>query len=162
MEKATAKVAVSVRMDAEVRDEFQRWAAEERRSLGNYLEALFMQERERRLCGDVTLESLSQKMDYLISLVQVKPKRKEDTEMAKVLALDCRGVVTEERWKEWVIHLARCGMRMNKYVAEKQMDKLVEIDRAEWDCNVLIDELIKEGAKSLYVPNSWLKPVKSK
>lgn len=157
-----AKVSVGVRLDADVRDEFQRWAAEDRRSLGNYFEALFMQERERRLSGEVTLEYLNQKLDHLISLVHVKPKRRDETEMAKVLAMDCRGVVSEEQWKAWVVHLARCGIRMNQYVAEKQMDKLVEIDRAQWDCNYLIDELIKEGAKSLYVPNSWLKPAKSK
>jgi len=64
-----AKVVVGVRMDAEIRDEFMRWAKADRRSLGNYLEALFMQERERRLNGDVTLNSLARKLDQIEGLL---------------------------------------------------------------------------------------------
>lgn len=61
-----AKIAVSVRMEEEIHDGFKRWADEDKRSLGNYLEALFMQEQERRRGQAVTLESIDDKLNKLL------------------------------------------------------------------------------------------------
>jgi len=162
-----AKVSVGVRLDAEVRDEFQRWAAEDRRSLGNYFESLFMQERERRLSGDITLEGISHQLmglslqiDQLYEFLRKpkpKPKRDADKEINKMLALDLQGVMDKEHWEAWIVHLLRLGVRINEYGAGNQLKQFIGLDKEGWDCNVLIDRLMKDNAKSVYVPFDWLK-----
>jgi len=88
-----------------------------------------------------------------------KPKHKRDAEkeINKMLALDLQGVMDKEHWEAWIVHLLRLGVRINEYGAGNQIKQFIGLDKEGWDCNILIDRLMKDNAKSVYVPFDWLK-----
>ena len=156
-----AKVVVSVRMEEEVRDQFQEWAKEDRRSLGNYLESLFMHECERRKNGDVTLGSLDVKLDRLLAMsdrVKVKPVKKVvDGNGKRLTAYDMEfdDFLDEVSWRKWVDHLHKSEVHLNHYQGKGQYERFRELDDIGINCESLIIELIKRTAKSIYIPNEW-------
>lgn len=153
------KVGVSVRMDAEVRDQFALWAKEDRRSLGNYLESLFMQECERRKNGDVTLASLDVKLDRILS-AQSKPKTTskrsgDGTKKLTAYDMDFEDFLSEPYWRKWIDHLHQSEVHLNHYQGETQYRLFSEIDDKGINCEALVDELIKRTARSVYIPTEW-------
>lgn len=155
------KVVVSVRMDAAVRDQFQAWAKEDRRSLGNYLESLFMQECARRKNGDVTLSSLDVKLDRLLAfhVVKEKPKQKKEscdgTKKLSAYDMEFEDFLSEPYWRKWIDHLHKSEVHLTHYQGALQYERFRELDDSGVNCESLVIELIKRTAKSIYIPNEW-------
>ena len=154
------KVMVAVRLPLSIKQTWQALAERQGRSMANYLERLLERENEQ---GDrVTLDTLDGKLDCLIELhrKENKPKKSINGDGKKKLTaydmdFDREYSVRPESWKLWIDHLHRCDVHLNHYQASIHFDKFIELRKDEWDCNNLIEDLIKEGARKIYLPYEW-------
>lgn len=154
----SGKVVVSVRMDSEVRDQFQEWAKGDRRSLGNYLESLFMQECERRKNGDVTLSSLDVKLDRLLAFHTIKEKSKSK-EKKSPFDIELFDGLDREVWHRWVKHRIKMGSPMSYGEAELTVNRLSDLDQSGLNVEVLIDESIRSVWRQIVVPKEAMKEI---
>jgi hypothetical protein len=166
------KSIVSFRMDDCIRDAVKSWAASEQRTLSNFMEALLYKEFDRRSGKNVTMDSVDSKIDcvgakidHLIALhnqAKYKQKTKRDGDERKLTAYDMEyeDFLCEEYWRRWVDHLHKCDVHLNHYQGQQHYARFREIDEEGFNCEALIDELIKRTAKTIYVPFEWKRDLK--
>ena len=95
-----------------------------------------------------------------LMLKSVTKEKKETLDKKTAYDMDFENhpdVVSEESWRSWIVHLHKCGIHLNHYQALKQFNLLIALSDDDWDCELLIEELIKEGARKIYLPFSWSK-----
>ncbi len=158
-----AKVVVSVRMDAEVRDSLKSFADQERRTLGSFIESLLMDEQERRSGGSVSLYDVMSRLEVILDKVDSQKKRKPKNELSPIHDVSLPEGFNPEIWESWIVHKRKMGVPMNHYHAQLEADKLAKLESEErWDIELLIKELIESCAKSIYVPTQWRYETKEK
>lgn len=139
-----AKIAVSVRMEEAIHGEFKRWADEDRRSLGNYLEALFMQERERRVHGDVTLAVLNEKLDRLLAKSK-SSSQKKDSVVTSEEEFVLPEYVDEEIWNDFVQHRKEIKKPLTKSTLKYELRCMEQAHANGWDIDGLLEKAIQKG-----------------
>jgi hypothetical protein len=154
---------VSFRMEEALGIALRAWAKAENRTLSNFMTNLINREMQRRDGKVVSLESLDIHLDQIEESIEQlkvqKKKRKVEDEGPSVFEMDFEShpeVVSEEAWKAWIVHLRKLGTRVDFYLACNHFNLLVELyEEGNWDCDKLIEHLIKHNARSIYLPSEW-------
>jgi hypothetical protein len=150
----------SVKMAAATKEAWRRLAEAEGRSMGNYLERLLNREAMEH---EVTLYDVMGRLEVIHALLVVKGGKVSKPEAKdhgpSPYDIDTGEIVTKETWHSWLNHLRGMGTRLNHYSAMKHFEQLRELyDRPEqWNCDELVKELIKQAARSIYLPYSFKK-----
>jgi hypothetical protein len=158
------QVVVSVRMPSALRDFARDQAKAERRTVSSWIASLVgMAYDTARGEREATMREVMGKLELIHALLVVKggkaPKSESKDNGPSPYDIDTGVIVTKETWHCWLNHLRSMGTRLNHYSAMKHFEQISEIyDRPEqWNCDVLVRELIKQAARSIYLPNSFKK-----
>ena len=151
-----AKVVVSVRMDAEVRDSLKCFADHDRRTLGSYIESLLIGEQDRRVRGDLSLQDVMNDLGLILEKLDNPKAKKVIKEKSSPMDCELPEDLDESSWKNWIQHLHRCDVHLNQYRAQKHADKFAQYSE-DYDVNMLVERLIDDGAMSVFIPNDWKK-----
>ena len=100
-----SKVMVSFRLEDRLRDKLKLWAMEDHRTVSNCVESLLSQEEQRREGGEVTLWSLDQKLDQLLSEKKEKKVKKESVVKFNPYTIELPDCISRETWTRWINHL---------------------------------------------------------
>lgn len=153
---------VSFRMDKDLVMAVRGLAKTEHRTLANFMTNLINREMQRREGKEVSLESMDirlEKIENSIEQLKTQKKKRKVENGESVFEMDFENhpdVVSEEAWKSWIVHLRKLGTRVDDYFACNHFNLLVELyEEGNWDCDALLEYLIKHNARSIYLPNEW-------
>lgn len=161
-----AMVSVTIRMDEEAKVMWRELADKEGRSLGGYLERVLTWMKDRELLMEASaldviadrLVMISNRLEEMTLQNNKKMSKKKSSESVKKLSaydMEFDDFLSESYWRKWIDHLHQSEVHLNHYQGKMQYERLREIDASGLDCEMLIDELIKNTAKSIYVPFEW-------
>lgn len=152
---------IALRVEKHIGDLIRNWAKAENRTIANFMTNLVNREFNLRDGKVVSLELLKVQLDRVEQKVdQLKSqKQKKNTNEPSVFEMDFENnpdVVSEESWNAWIVHLRKLGTRVTHYSATNQFNQLVELyEEEDWDCDALIEYLIRHNSRSIYVPTEW-------
>lgn len=154
------KVVVSVKMSPEMREAGHRLAKLERRTLSNWIESLIVSAIDTANGkNDVTLRQIMDRLDLMLHL-QTTPTNKESKprkdkwEKLYNMPLDTEDgeeLMTRESWIDWIDHLKKMGCNPNEYSLKLNLEMFEEHYKDDWDINYIVADLIKRGARSIYI-----------
>ena len=152
-------VSLTMRIDDEVKEVLKRLAEQENRSMASYVELLVTMERDRLANEQFTLKDVIEAVNHgnhrILEKMDSIPKAKKAAK-PKSSPMDCElpEDLNGSSWKDWIQHLHRCDIHFNQYQAQKHADKFAEYSE-DYDVNILIERLIKDCAKTVYIPFDW-------
>lgn len=154
---------ITVRVSDPVKVLWKQMADKDGRSMSNYLERLLLREKDRMENGSETLDTLGDKINNLIEIISENKKRgtkNSEVKDKKLTAYDAWELVngeeicTRENWNKWITHLHKLGMHLTPYAGGLQFNNLKDIWYEDKDCDLIINHIIKQGHKKLYIPKS--------
>lgn len=152
-----ANSQITVRVPDGVKELWKAMADRDGRSMTNYLERLLLREQDRFENGEVTLERLDKKLELILNSISESKKKPSSAKKDKTAydaweLVDGEEICTRENWNKWITHLHKLGVHLTHYAGELHFDKLKDIWYADKDCDLIINHIIKQGHKTLYIP----------
>jgi predicted DNA-binding protein len=145
---------MTVRLSVESKEMWKRLAERDHRTVANYLDFLLKRIEQKDFC-------LADVMDQLdVIKTMLKPKEKKETKkkdrfdelyMMDITGNDGLEIMERGSWMEWIDHLRKMGVRVNEYALEKHANLFKEHYADGWNIDYLVADLIKRGAKSIYI-----------
>lgn len=167
------KSVVAVRIDDEVKEQWRQLAIKHGRSFGGYIEQVIRLMNDRELLNDVSaldviadrLVTISNRLEEIVlqgNKKKVKVPRLGDERKLTAYDMEYEDFLCEEYWRMWVDHLHKSEVHLNHYQGQRQYARFKEIDEEGFNCESLIEELIKRTAKTIYIPFEWIQAAKEK
>ena len=145
---------MTVRLSIESKEMWKRLAERDHRTVANYLDCLLKRIEQKDFC-------LADVMDQLdVIKTMLKPKEKKETPkkdrfdelyMMDITGNDGREIMERGSWMEWIDHLRKMAVRVNEYALEKHANLFKDHYADGWNIDYLVADLIKRGAKSIYI-----------
>ena len=146
---------MTVRLSVESKEMWKRLADRDHRTVANYLDCLLKRIEQKDFCLADVMDQLDVIKDML------KPKEKKATVSKKdrfeeLYLMDITGsdgceIMERGSWMEWIDHLRKMGVRVNEYALEKHANLFKDHYVDGWNIDYLVADLIKRGAKSIYI-----------
>jgi predicted transcriptional regulator len=148
---------MTVRLSVAAKEAWKRLADRDNRSVGNYLEQLLARVEQR---DSFDLADVMDQLEVIKTMLRAKAKtvtpRKDKWEALYNMSLDAADggeIMTRESWKDWIDHLRKMKVYpIEEYPLKKHLE-LFEGYYNDMDFNIdyLVSDLIKRGAKSVYI-----------
>lgn len=150
-----SSTTMTIRLSVESKELWKRLAERDHRTVGNYMECLLKRIEKKDFC----LADVMDQLDVIKTMLKPKEKKEtvskkdrfEELYMMDITSSDGCEIMERGSWMEWIDHLRKMGVRCNEYVLEKHSNMFKDHYTDGWNIDYLVEDLIKRGAKSIYI-----------
>lgn len=145
---------INIRLSVQAKTALKRLAERDSRPVGNYLERLLERVEQPQA---YTLADVMDQLEAIKMMMKAKKEskpRKEKWEILYNLPLDTKDgeeLMTRESWISWIDHLKKMGCNPNEYSLKLNLEMFEEYYNDDWNIDYIVSDLIKRGARSIYI-----------